>query len=162
MTRLAPLVLTIPGLAAGLLASCGYQIGGLYDDYHAGVRVAVFDNLTERRTHEFDLTHAVVREMASRGLRVNVPSAPYTLTGRIRDMRTPSVVEGETDRVLVGSLRIRVEIELSDAQGNLVWKDGKSESVSFTSTRGESLESALREALDRLARWIVTHFEKEW
>ncbi len=145
-----------------LAASCGYRVGGLYEDYRAGVRVDVLDNLTERRTHEFDLTQAVVREMASRGIRANVPDAPFTLTGRIRDIRTPSVVEGKTDAVLVGSLSIRLQIELTDGNGDLRWKDEKTEAVSFASLRGESPETARREAFDRLARWIVAHFEKEW
>ena len=149
-------------LAAGLPASCGYRAGGLYEDYRAGVRVPVFDNLTERRLHEFDLTAAVTREMASRGLRVNVPGAPYTLAGRIRNLRTPSVVEGRDDAVLVGSLRYHLEIELLDEKGDLIWKDTLSDAVSFASARGESLETARREAFDRMARWIVAHFEKEW
>ncbi len=159
---LQPLVLAVLSLAAALPASCGYRVGGLYEDYRAGVRVAIFDNRTERRTHEFDLAQATVREMAARGIHVNTPDAPFTLTGRILDMRTPSVVEGETDVVLVGSLLLRLEIELFNDQGKPVWKDERTESVSFASMRGESLESARREVFDRLARWIVTHFEKEW
>ena len=155
MIRPAPAVLL-------LLASCGYRVGGLYEDYRAGVRVDIFDNQTERRTQEFDLTSTITREMASRGLRVNVPGAPCTLRGQIRSMRTPSVVEGQADAVLVGSLYILLEIELVNDQGKSIWSDRKAEAVSFTSSRGESLETARREAFDRLARWVVTHFEKEW
>ena len=155
MIRLAPAVLL-------LLVSCGYRIGGLYEDYQAGVRVDIFDNQTERRTNEFDLTSTVTREMASRGLRVNVPGAPYALRGRIRDLRTPSVVEGETDAVLVGSLYLLLEIELVNAQGDRLWSDRKAETAAFAASRGETFETARREAFDRLARWVVTHFEKEW
>lgn len=155
MIRPAPAVLL-------LLASCGYRVGGLYEDYRAGVRVDILDNQTERRTHEFDLTSAITREMASRGLRVNVPGAPCTLRGQIRSMRTPSVVEGRADAVLVGSLHIVLEIELVNERGERVWSDRRAETVAFASSRGESLETARREAFDRLARWVVTHFEKEW
>ncbi len=157
-----PRLLILLGLTAVTAASCGYQVGGLYEGYREGVRVDIFDNLTERRTHEFELTQAVVRDMASRGIRVNVPGAPYRLAGRIRDMRTPSVVEGRADAVLVGSLRVLLEIELSRTGGEIVWKDQKAVEVPFASVRGESADTARREAFDRLARWVVSHFEKEW
>jgi len=152
----------LPALAAVLAASCGYQVGGLYAPYREGVRVEIFDNLSERRTHEFELTRIVTRELASRGIRVNVPGAPYTLTGRIRDLRTPTVVEGRADETLVGSLSVQVEIELSDSREELLWKDAKVETVRWAALRGESPETARREAFDRLARWILTRFEKEW
>lgn len=152
----------LPASVAVLAASCGYEFGGLYAPYRQGVRVVIFDNRTERRLHEFELTRRVTREMAARGIRVNVPGAPYTLTGRIQDLRTPSVVEGRTDEVLVGSLSVRLEIELSDGRGEILWKDSKVETVSWSGGRGESPDTARREVFDRLARWILTHFEKEW
>jgi hypothetical protein len=43
-----------------------------------------------------------------------------------------------------------------------VWKDLRSESVSFTSLRGESFESARQKVFARLARWVVGHLEKQW
>lgn len=148
-------------LVAGFLASsCGYQVGGLYA-VHA-VRVETFDNVSERRTHEFDLTEAVVRELAARGMRVNAHDAEVTLRGRILDIRNPAVVEGKLDVQVVGSLQLRVEIQLEDREGKVRWRDERTEAVSFAVARGESLESARREVFDRLARWVVVHFEKEW
>ena len=141
------------------LASC-YSVGGLYAV--RDVKVRVFDNVTERRTHEFDLTYAVEREMTARGLRVNESGAPYTLEGRILDMRTPSVVSGDLDVVVVGSISLRVEIRLVDAEGREIWRDERTDSVSFTSKRGQTFDSARFEAFDRVARWVVAHFEKEW
>lgn len=149
------------------LSSC-YRCGGLYEDYAGpGVRVRIFDNISQRRTHEFDLTNAVVHELSSRGIRVNVPDARYVLEGRILEIRTPPLVEGETDQVLIGSLRFAVEIRLIDRRAPEGtdperWRDLRSESVSFTTARGESFDSARAEVFDRLARWAATHFEKGW
>lgn len=154
MSRLLP---AVPALL--LLASC-YSFGGLYEV--RDVKVRVFDNVSDRRTQEFDLTNAVVHEMTARGLRVNGTDAPFTLEGRILDLRTPTVVTGDLDVVRVGSLALRVEIWLTDAQGRQVWKDERTESVSFASQRGQTFESARHEAFDRVARWVVAHFEKEW
>jgi len=149
-----------PALLA-LLGACGYRVGGLYET--RDVRVDVFDNVGERRTHEFDLTEAVVREMTARGIRVNRKDAPVTLRGSIEEIRTPPLVEqAKTDALLVGSLLYRVRIRLVRADGTERWNDERLESVSYTPSRGESPETARRAMLDRLARWVVTHFEKEW
>jgi hypothetical protein len=154
VTRPAPAVLVLL-----CLGSC-YSVGGLYENRN--VKVDVFDNITERRTEEFDLTSAVVHEMTARGLRVNGLDAPVTLTGKIVDMRTPTVVSGDLNAVVVGSLSIRLQIRLVTADGKDVWKDETTQSASFTSTRGQTFNSARAEAYDRLARWVVAHFEKEW
>ncbi len=144
-----------------LAASCGYRVGRLYET--RDVKVDVFDNASERRTFEFDLTGAVVHEMAARGIRVNRSGAPVTLKGRIEDIRTPPLVDqAKTDQVLVGSLHYRLVIWLVGADGVERWKHSRNESVSYTPSRGESVETARREMVDRLARWVVTHFEKEW
>ena len=143
------------------LSSCGYEVGNLYEI--RDVKVDIFDSQSERRTHEFDLTEAVVHEIAARGIRVNAKDAAYTLKGKIQDIRTPSVVDQKnTDQVVVGSLMIALEIRLLDANGAEVWKDQRAESASFTTVRGESFESARQKVFDRLARWVVAHLEKQW
>jgi hypothetical protein len=154
--RRSALLLLLPALGA-----CGYEVGGLYPE--RDVRVETFDNVSERRAHEFELTGGVVRELLSRGFRVNGGGAPRVLRGRIMDMRTPSVVDQvDTDQVLVGSLTVRLEIALSTADGQELWRDERLERVTFTPSRSEGFETARREAFDRLARWVVAHFEKEW
>lgn len=143
------------------LASCGYEIGALYAI--RDVRVDIFDNKSERRTHEIDLTSAVCQELLARGIRVNHPGAPCTLRGTILDIRTPAVVdERNTDDILVGSLYFTLEIRLLGANGQEIWRDKRSESASFTRERGETFETARQKVFDRLARWVVTHFEKDW
>jgi hypothetical protein len=153
--RRLPLLLV---LACG---SCGYEIGNLYEI--RDVKVDIFENNSERRTHEFDLTDAVVHEMTARGIRVNAKDAAYTLKGKIIDIRTPPVVDQKnTDVVVVGSLMFSLEIRLIDANGNEVWKDTRAEAAAFTTARGESFESARQKVFDRLARWVVAHLEKAW
>ena len=78
----------LPALLLSALGACGYTVGGLYPE--RDVRVETFDNVSERRTHELELTGAVVREMVSRGFRVNGADAEI-------------VVEavGEGDRILL-------------------------------------------------------------
>lgn len=142
-------------------SSCGYEVGNLYEI--RDVKVDIFENNSERRTHEFDLTDAVVHEISSRGIRVNAKDAAYTLKGKILDIRTPSVVDQKnTDLVVVGSLMFSLEIRLLDAHGTEVWKDARVESASFTVARGESFESARQKVFDRLARWVVSHLERQW
>jgi hypothetical protein len=153
--RRLPLLLVLAPL------SCGYEIGNLYEI--RDVKVEMFDNQSERRTHEFDLTDAVVHEISSRGIRVNAPDAAYTLQGRILDLRTPALVDEKgTDRVLVGSLLLSLEIRLIDANGTEVWKDHRAESASYAAARGESFETARQKVFDKLARWVVSHLEKQW
>jgi hypothetical protein len=148
-------------LLALAFSSCGYEIGNLYEI--RDVKVDIFENNSERRTHEFDLTDAVVHEIAARGIRVNARDAAYTLKGKILYIRTPSVVDQKnTDQVVVGSLMFSLEIRLIDANGNELWKDLRSESASFTIARGETFETARQKVFDRLARWVVAHLEKQW
>ena len=154
MTRRA-----LPALWAGL-AACGYQVGGLYPE--RDVRVETFDNTSERRTHEFELTGSVVRALTSRGFRVNGTGAPLVLRGRLIDMKTPSVVDQvDTDEVIVGSLVVRLEITITGPDGR-ERRDERTERIPYTPSRAESFETARREAFDRLTRWVVVHFEKDW
>ncbi|HLY75047.1 MAG TPA: LPS assembly lipoprotein LptE [Planctomycetota bacterium] len=152
--RLAPLL-------ALAFSSCGYEIGNLYEI--RDVKVDVFDNISERRTHEFDLTDSIVHEISSRGIRVNARDAAYTLKGKILDIRTPALVDlKNTDQILVGSLSMTLEIKLIDSNGTEIWKDTRTENSSITAQRGETFESARQRIFDRLARWVVSHLEKEW
>jgi hypothetical protein len=147
-------------LAVGALGSCGYQVGGLYDTKE--VHIQIFDNVSERRTQEFDLTANISHVLTSRGIRVNTAGAPFRLEGKILDMRTPVAVLGLDNTVIVGSLTLRLEIRLVDASGREVWKDVRTESATFTQARGETQETARQQVFDKLSRWVLTHFEKEW
>ena len=151
----------LPALLILLGTSCGYEIGNLYDV--RDVKVDIFDNTSERRTQEFDLTDSIVREITARGIRVIARDAAYTLKGRILDMRTPPMVEQKgTDQVILTSLQIALEIRLIDSNANEVWKDTRVETASYSVQRGETFDTARRKVFDRLARWVVSHLEKQW
>ena len=101
MIRRLPLLLA---LAAG---SCGYEVGNLYEI--RDVKVDVFENNSERRTQEFDLTEAVVHEIASRGIRVNARDAAYTLKGKISEIRL-QIIQLQDDS------RVKILADLGDAE----------------------------------------------
>jgi len=144
-----------------LLAACGYRFGGIVE--HPRVTLTMFDNLTERRTHEVDLTEAVAREMTGAGIAVNASDAPVELTGRIVDFREPPVVETGKDEVLVSSVVIQLEISLRRrSDGSTLWTHSRTESASFARPGSDSREAGRQEVFDRLARWVVTKLEKEW
>jgi len=151
----------LPVLLALVGFSCGYEVGNLYEI--RDVKVDIFDNLSERRTQEFDLTDAIVQEISARGIRVNARDAAYTLKGRILDIRTPSLVDQKnTDDTIVSSVLFHVEVRLIDAQGNELWKESRIEQAAFSTQRGESNETARQRVFDRLARWVVSRLEKQW
>ncbi len=151
-------------LALALAASgCGYSVGpdALYA--HRSVRVPIADNATERRTHEFDLTQAVIRQLQAGGVRVNASDATARLDLVISDIREPALVEGKLDVITVGSVSFRVRLTVVDiATGRTLVADERAESASFTGARGESRDTARAEILDRLARWVTSRLEKDW
>ena len=151
----------LPGFVALLLTSCGYSAGGLYE--YRAVKVVVFDNKDERRLHEFDLTQAVVRELQADGIRVNSSDARVEVRGAIQEITQPTAVEGKQDVVVVGTVAFRLQIVIRDlSSGKELKTEERVESASFSTARGETLETARQEAFDRLARWVATKLEKDW
>ncbi|MBI4566048.1 MAG: hypothetical protein HY716_15280 [Planctomycetes bacterium] len=150
------------GAALGLAAAgCVYVPGELLE--HREVLVRIFDNVDERRTHEFDLTRSVMRELAARGVHVNTAEAPVELRGTIRLITAPSVVEGAGDVVVVGAVSFQLDVELVQrGTKKVLSRAQRTESASFSTARGESRETARQEVFDRLARWVVTRLEKDW
>lgn len=148
-------------LGAVLVTGCGYRIGNLYEV--RGVSVPVFNNQTERRLSEFELTNAVIRDIRACGVAVNRPDTDWELRGEITDIDQPTVVEGRQDVVIVGSVDVKIQVELIDKKtGQTLWKDSRRETAPFSQSRGRSLETARAEVFDRLARWIVSKLEKDW
>ncbi len=159
MTRAAALLWFIPLAAAG----CGYSVGpdALYA--HRSVRVDVADAMTERRTHEFDLTQAVIRQLQAGGVRVNAPDATARLKLVILDIREPALVQTDLDVVTVASVTFRVQLTIVDlATGRELGSDEHAESASFAPARGRTRDTARAEILDRTARWVASKLEKDW
>ena len=144
-----------------VLSSCGYRVGGLIA--HRDVALEILDNRSERRTHEFDLSAEIAREMAGAGIVVNAPDAPVKLVGEIVNFGEPSIVDTGEDAVLVGSVAIRMEVSLVDTRDDrVIWKEGRTESASFDTERGGSRDQAKSEVFARLSRWVVSKLEKDW
>ena len=156
MSRVRALLLVLPWIAG-----CGYSFGHLYE--HPAVRVRVFDNVDERRTHEFDLTQAVIRELQADGIRVNAHDAPVELVCTIEQIQQPSAVEGQGDVVIVGSFSFRLKAELKDiATGKEIRHGERVEQATFSTARAESQETARQQVFDKLARWVATTLEASW
>ncbi|HTF56001.1 MAG TPA: hypothetical protein VK661_01920 [Planctomycetota bacterium] len=152
---------TFAWIAAAALAGCGYSAGGLIE--HESVFLPTFDNLDERRTFEFDLTRAVGRELAARGVRVNAPDAPIELRGKILKITEPTLVENPGDVPIVGSVSFKIEVALvSRSTGRELSKKEREETASFSSGRFETRETARQEVIKKLASWVVTLVEKDW
>ena len=149
------------GSALALLGGCGYVAGGLYE--FDAVRVRIVDNRSERRTHEFDLTQAIVRQLQSDGIRVNGRDATVELSGTIEDIAQPAAVEGAQDVVVVGAIVFRLSVVLKDiSSGRELRRGERIESATFSSARAETSETARQQVFDRLARWVATRLEGEW
>ena len=156
--RRAPWVLLLPFL---LFSSCGYHVGDLYEVKR--LRLNLLDNTVERRTHEFDLSAVLAREIAGAGICLNPADATHELTGTIEKFREPALVETGKDVVLVGSISVTMRLRLTvRATGRILVDEQRTETASFSTDRGESRESAREEVFDRLARWVLTKLEKDW
>jgi len=143
------------------LAGCGYSTNELLE--HSAVTLRIIDNQDERRTQEFDLTRLVARELAARGVHVNASDAPVALEGTILQITEPSIVEGQSDVVVVGAVSVRLQVVVRDRKtGREISRRERVETASFSSGRSESRQTARQEVFDRLARWVATSLERDW
>lgn len=143
-----------------LATGCGYRAGGLYEVDE--LSIPIFDNQTERRLHEFELTRAVVREASQRGIRVG-PNANYELRGRIVDIDQPVVVPGARDQVVAGAFSMKVEVWIIDRRnGKELIREVVGQSATFDETRSRTVSDAQQEVLDRLAKIIISKIERNW
>jgi hypothetical protein len=149
--------------ALAALAGCGYAVGPDELYAHRSVRVDIADNIDERRTHEFDLTQVLVRQLQASGVRVNQPDATTRMLVDITEVREPALVEAELDRVTVGSVAVRIRVRLVDvATGAETLSEEHIEAVPFAPDRGRTRDTARAEVFDRLARWATSKLEKDW
>jgi len=143
-----------------IASGCGYRVGGLYEVQE--VSIPIFDNRTERRLHEFDLTQAVVREASQRGIRVS-PNATHELRGRIVDIDQPVVVPGPRDQVVAGAFAVKVEVWIVDRRnGKELIREIIAQSATFDEARQKTVTDARQEVFDRLAKIIISKIEKNW
>jgi hypothetical protein len=141
------------------LCGCGYQFGSPYI-LHA-VDVPIFQNNTQWRLNEFTLTEVVIRELQAQGIKVNSGSQ-LELVGEIVDYTKPGIVEGLDDRLIVGSVHVRINIKLRQKKdGRIILEDTCAESATVIGARGETEDTARQEVFHRLARWVASRLQKE-
>jgi hypothetical protein len=145
-------------LCAVLCADCGYRAGLRFPGEIRRVAVPVFGNETLRRGLEFDLTEAVARAFLERtDLEVTRESdADAVVRGRIREVRTPVLVEGGRFEFLEGAVVFEVEVELAGARdGATLARLELRDRAEFSIPAGEKPEGAFQESIDRMAERIV-------
>lgn len=144
-----------------LMSACGYRSRGTYA--YSRLEVPIFENNSDRRLHEFELTETVVREMQSNGLIVNDTNSPYLLKGKIVKITEPRVVEGTTSRVLVSSESVTFDLEVIErATGKSVVNQRIIESAPFSTNRGQTADTTRREVFDRIAKRVVQALAAGW
>jgi len=150
-------------VAVGMLfltAGCGYHFGHALE--RSEISVAVFDNLTERRHHELDLTRQLIRELAHAGVKVD-PKAAVELRGEIVEIGLPALAESQTDEVLVGAFSVTVRCRLVEkGSGKVLWEESASGRGTFTDLRGKPVEAARQEAFRQVGSKIAARFDARW
>jgi hypothetical protein len=156
------------------LTGCGYRAGNIYGPEVRTVEVPIFQNDTFRRGIEYQLTEAVQREIQSRTpfRLAKGRGADTRLTGRIVDTRKDVLGETRWDdpRELQLSLAIRVTWEDLRTGHVLAQQDvplqpdalpltGQAE---FAPEVGQSLATATKDSVQRLATQIVNMMEVPW
>ena len=158
-------------LAAALLlfTGCGYSQREPFPERYASVAVPIFENASFERGVEFDLAEALTKELRSR--------TPYTVR---RSNIADTVIEGEISRIdrdmlsrrEVGGVPQEIEVTVTI---DFTWVDARTgetilerrgfEAVGRhipTAPVGEPFEVAQREAVERLARDVVTAMRSDW
>ncbi|MFW5682900.1 MAG: LptE family protein [Phycisphaeraceae bacterium] len=167
-TAIAPRVLlTVAALC--LVSGCGYSQREPFPEQYTAVAVPIFENASFERGVEFDFAEALTKELRSR--------TPYRvrradIADTLLDGRITRVDRDLLSRREVGGVPQEVEVTVSldftwvDAQtGETILDRRGFEAVGRhipTSPVGEPYEVAQREAVERLARDVVTAMRSDW
>ncbi len=158
--------LTLPG--------CGYTVGSDFRQDIKTVAVPIFENKTNRRGIEFQLTEAVQKEIMKRskyrlakGL-----EADTRLTGEIigfrkdvlgetaqddpRELQVSLIVKVRWEDLRTGTLLAEQEMPLNPDQISMTAQ------AEFAPEIGQSLATALDDAMNTMARKIVNLMETPW
>lgn len=158
---------TLPAVLAFLFAGCGYSTAPLVRSGYDTIAVPVFENSTQRRLHERELTEAVQKAILARtpyGLVTDPEEADLVLEGVLSEFETPSLVETREDEVLQSAVRIEFTFTVRDRRTRVALVNSKKlvERAELSGRRGETFDSARFEAMEKLARRVVTYLEAPW
>jgi Lipopolysaccharide-assembly len=161
-------------LAALVLTGCGYQMGAPFNSEVRSIYVPVFTSSSNRRGLEFQLTEAVQKQIQQRThfQLVTEAQADTKLSGRIVDVQKS--VLGQTGNSDPRELQVNLQVEVT-------WEDLRTGKIlrqeqipiapetmrlaaqaELAPEVGQSLATAKREVIDRLARNIVDMMETPW
>lgn len=140
---------------------CGYQIGDVIPQQ--SIAVPIFHNETLYRGYEFALTKAVISEIFTNTALhvVETDVADTILAGTIKTVAATTVTK-DVNRVATRlDVTVAVEIEWKDRKTGkiLVPKTTLAETVEAIANRGQTIDSAVSDALRRLARLIIYRME---
>jgi hypothetical protein len=169
-----PLSILLIASAALTASGCGYTVGSPYRSEIRSVYVPTFTSSSNRRFLEYQLTESVQKQIQSRThFRLASESEADTkLTGRIVDANKR--VLGQTNNSDPRELQMNLQVEVT-------WEDNRTGEIlrreqipiapdairlaaqsELAPEVGQSMASATREVVDRLARNIVDMMEAGW
>jgi hypothetical protein len=145
-------------IALGLAPGCAYSAGPIVRAGERRIHLPLFENRTWYRDLEIGLTRQVERELSSRpGISI-VPRerADIVLAGAIVAFEQRVLSEDRLDQVRESSAIAVVRIDVKDARSGEVRRSFEvRDRAEFLASRGESLDSATKEAFFDLARRIA-------
>ena len=168
---------TVLSVSFGLivtLSGCGYTVGNGFSRDIKTVAIPVFENDTNRRGIEFQLTEAVQKEVTKRShfrLAKGV-EADTRLTGRIVGFRKDVLGETRSDDPRELQLSLLVKVRWEDLRTGEVLAQQEiplspeaipmSAQSEFSPELGQSLATGLSEVFQTMARKIVNLMETPW
>ncbi len=156
LMRIILLVLVLPGL----FLCCGYSSAPLYryDSQSTAVSIPMFENRTNWRHLEVDVTENVIRTVTARTpfQLVDHDRADIVVHGEIVDVSRPVLAEDDLDSVIRSSARYRVNVKITDRSTNEVLQEATdSFSASFAQARGKTETAARKEVEHEIGTWVV-------
>jgi len=156
--------------SVSVLGGCaGYQLGGatMYRSDVRTVRVPMFQSETFRRGLGEQMTEAVVKQLRSRSnfIVINDLSADSVLTGRVLSAKKRVLAENVNDEPRNLELDLRVEVTWTDRFGQVLFQRTLlliNNGTNFIPEAGQSVSTAMQQAIQRTARQIVNEMEFPW
>lgn len=168
------LLRSIVGVLIATLSGCGYTVGPNFSRDIKTVSIPIFENDTNRRGYEFQLTEAVQKEVTKRtafrlakGL-----DADTRLTGKITSFTKNPLGETAYDDPRQLQISMKVKVTWEDLRSGEVLATEEiplspeeiplSAQSEFSPEVGQSLATALDDSFRLLARKIVNLMEVPW
>jgi len=149
-----------------LISGCGYTNKSLISRNINSVYVPIFGNFTFRSGLEFNLTTALKDEIMSKTrLRIaGKDDADTILTGKIVTVTEGATSSNAFDNLVESSISITVNLSLADRRTgrSLMSVSGLTDTGAIIITRGETINTGIQEAVERLATKIVYQLEEKW